>query len=139
MNLERNESSSVPEVEVLAQPRRRMFTAEYKLAILRELEMVTERGAVGALLRREGLFRSQVGRWKAAQKRGELSGLKGKNRGRPGRERDARDGRIQELERENRRLSRKLERAEALIELQKKVSDLLGIELPESDERNDRR
>lgn len=139
MNLERSGPSSVPEVEVLAQPRRRMFTAEYKVGILREMEKATERGAVGALLRREGLFRSQVARWKAAQKNGELSSLQGKKRGRPRRARDVREGRIQELERENRRLTRKLERAEALIELQKKVSDLLGIDLPESDERNDRR
>jgi hypothetical protein len=139
MNLERSEPSSVQEVEVLAQPRRRMFTAEYKLGILRELEKATERGAVGALLRREGLFGSQVARWKAARKRGELGGLQGKKRGRPGRARDVREGRIRELERENRRLSRKLERAEALLELQKKVSELLGIDLPESDERNERR
>jgi transposase-like protein len=139
MNLERSGSSSVPEVEVLAHARRRAFTAEYKLEILRKLEKATERGAVGALLRREGLFRSQVAQWKAAQKRGELSGLKGAKRGRPAKARDGRDGRIQELERENRRLSRKLERAETLIELQKKVSELLGIDLPESDERNDRR
>jgi len=139
MNLERSEPSLEQEVEVLAQPRRRMFTAEYKVGILRELEKATERGAVGALLRREGLFRSQVARWKTAQERGELSGLQGKKRGRPKRERDAREGRIRELERENRRLSRKLERAEALIELQKKVSELLGTELPESDERTERR
>jgi len=139
MNLERSESSSVQEVEVLAPPRRRMFTAEYKVGILRELEKATQHGAVGALLRREGLYRSQVAQWKAAQKRGGLLGLKGKKRGRPGRERDVRDGRIRELERENRRLVRKLERAEALIDLQKKVSDLLGIELPESDERSERR
>ena len=139
MNLESSKSTSVQEVEVLARPRRRVFTAEYKLAILRELERVTERGAVGALLRREGLYRSQVARWKAAQKRGKLAGLKGKKRGRPGRERDVRDGQIRELERENRRLTRKLERAEALIELQKKVSELLGIELPENDEQSDGR
>jgi len=113
-----------------------MFTAEYKLHVLRELERATEHGAVGALLRREGLYRSQVARWKAAQKRGELSGLAGKKRGRPGR---PRDGRIAELERENRRLMRKLERAEALIELQKKVSEILGIELPESEEQSERR
>jgi hypothetical protein len=139
MNLERSGSSLVPEVEVLAHARRRVFTTEYKLGILREMEKATERGAVGAVLRREGLFRSQVARWKAAQKHGELAGLKARKRGRPGKVRDGRDGRIQELERENRRLSRKLERAETLIELQKKVSELLGIDLPESDERNDRR
>lgn len=137
MNLEKSVPSGVQEVEVLARPRRRFFTGEYKLRILEEADRCKKPGELGALLRREGLYRGQVGRWRAARKRGELSGLGAKKRGRKGRERDERDDRMRELERENRRLRARAERAEALIEVQKKVSEILGIELPQRDEENE--
>jgi transposase len=124
-----------PEVEVLAKAERRRFTAEYKRKILKEADACTKPGELGALLRREGLYSSLLATWRAAGRRGELSGLSPRKRGPKGKTRDARDKRIAELERENRRLKRRAARAEALIEVQKKLSEILGIDLPESDEK----
>lgn len=125
-----------PEVEVLAKAERRRFTAEYKRKILKEADACTKPGELGALLRREGLYSSLLATWRAARQRGEISGLNPKKRGPKGRIRDLRDKRIAELERENRRLKRRAARAEALVEVQKKLSEILGIDLPESDEKN---
>jgi transposase len=126
--------SACPEVEVLAKPERRRFTVEYKLRILREADKCTRSGEVGALLRREGLYSSALSQWRQARDRGDLSGTGIRKRGPEGKAVDSRDRRIRELEREIRRLRSRLERAEALIDVQKKVSELLGVDLPESDE-----
>ena len=124
------------EVEVLAKAERRRYTAEYKRKILQEADACTRPGELGALLRREGLYSSILASWRAARRRGELSGLRPRKRGPKGKTRDARDKRIAELERENRKLKRRADRAEALVEVQKKLSELLGIDLPESDGKN---
>ena len=121
------------EVEVLAKAARRRFTAEYKRKILREAERCSRPGEIGALLRREGLYSSHLSAWRAARERGELAGLAPRRRGPKPRPIDPRDRRIRALERENRRLAARAERAEALVEVQKKLSQLLGIELPEND------
>lgn len=121
------------EVEVLAKAARRRFTAEYKRRILKEAERCSRPGEIGALLRREGLYSSHLSAWRAARARGELAGLSPRRRGPRPRPIDARDRRIRALERENRRLAARAERAEALVEVQKKLSQLLGIELPEND------
>jgi transposase-like protein len=121
------------EVEVLAKAARRRFTAEYKRRILKEADGCTQPGEIGALLRREGLYSSHLSAWRAARERGELAGLAPRRRGPKAKQVDARDRRIRELERENRRLAARAERAEALVEVQKKLSVLLGIELPEND------
>ena len=128
------DSRTVPEreVEVLAKAARRRFTAEYKRRILQEADRCTRPGEIGALLRREGLYSSHLSAWRAARERGELAGLRPKRRGPKAKQVDARDRRIRALERENRRLTVRAERAEALVEVQKKVSQLLGIELPEN-------
>jgi len=139
MNTEAMVSSVGPEVEVLAKPERRRFTVEYKLRILREADKCTRPGEIGALLRREGLYSSALTSWRRARDRGELSGKGTRTRGPEGRPVDSRDRRIRELERENKRLKSRLERAEALIDVQKKVSELLGVDLPETDEGSDRR
>ena len=118
------------EVEVLAKARRRQFTAEYKKRILEEADAAAEFGAVGALLRREGLYWSNLTAWRLAREHGELAGLTARKRGPKAKERDPRDRRIAELEREIARVTRRAQTAEALIELQKKVSELLGIPLP---------
>ena len=131
MNLETMVSSPAQEVEVLAKPIRRKFSIDKKLQVLREADRCKAPGELGALLRREGLYWSTLSRWRVARERGELSRAGAKKRGPAGRERDER---IRELERENRRLRARAERAEALIEVQKKVSELLGVELPETDE-----
>lgn len=122
-----------PEVEVVAKAQRRQFSAEYKRRVLREAEACRRPGEVSALLRREGLYSSHLAAWRAARQRGELAALGSKRRGpKPGRP-DPRQKRIVELERDNRRLRARAERAEALVEVQKKLAELLGLELPASD------
>ena len=110
--------------ELVERPRRRRFSAEYKLRILREAEACTELGGVGALLRREGLYSSHLTEWRRQRDRGALEAL-GRPRGRP---------KPNPLEAEVERLRRRLERTEAelakahkVIEVQGKVSALLGV------------
>jgi transposase-like protein len=102
-----------------------VFSAEYKRKIVAECEAVREPGGVGAILRREGLYSSHVVQWRRARDRGELGGPT-KRRGPKAEVKDGRDTRIAELERENARLEKRAARAEAIVELQKKVSELLG-------------
>ena len=118
------------EVEVSTKAKRRRFTAEYKIRILKEAATCTERGALGALLRREGLYSSHLTEWRAAVERGELAALTPKRRGPLPKVVDPRDKQIVELERQIARMTKRAERAEALVELQKKVSEILGIALP---------
>ena len=124
------------EVEVLAKAKRRRFTLEYKRRILREAERCRKPGELGALLRREGLYSSSLSTWRAARDRGELGGEGTRKRGPVVKPPDQGAKRIAELERENRRLRHRVERAEALIEVQKKLSELLGLDLPENGERS---
>ena len=107
------------EVEPRAQ--RRIFTAEYKRRILREADRRTKPGELGALVRREGLYFSHIRDWRAARERAELAGLSPKKRGPKPVPPDPRDKKIAELERETRRLQARLERAEGLIAVQKKL------------------
>jgi len=125
----------VRDTEVVAKAKRRRFSAEYKRRILQEAEKARSAGEIGALLRREGLYSSHLTTWRAARKRGELVGLAEKRRGPKPKPRDERDQRIADLERELARARRNLERAEAVIEVQKKLSILLGVELPEPSEK----
>ena len=127
---------TLAEVEVLAKPVRRRFTVEYKRQILKEADSSTGSGEVGALLRREGLYSSHLSAWRAARDRGELAGSGRRKRGPSPKPVDPRDKRIVELERANRKLAKRAERAEALVEVQKKVSELLGIQLDRPDEKN---
>ena len=112
--------------EVLSKATRRRFTANYKLRILREADACTEAGEISALLRREGLYSSHLTTWRKAREHGELAALAPRKRGRKAKLRDARDAQLVELERENVKLRARLERAEALLDLQKKVADILG-------------
>jgi transposase len=114
-----------PEIEVTAKAARRRFTVEYKRRVVREADACKTSGAVGALLRREGLYSSHLAAWRAARDRGELAGV-AKKRGPAPRVVDPRDKRIAELERETARWQQRAERAEALVEVQKKVAALLG-------------
>jgi len=125
----------VPEVEVAEKAARRQFNAEYKRKILKEADACTREGEIGALLRREGLYSSHLSVWRAARERGEIAGLAPRKRGPKVAPPDPRDRKIVELERETRRWKSRAERAEALVDLQKKVSQILGIALPESDEK----
>jgi len=123
----------VPEVEVAEKAERRRFSAEYKRWVLKEADACVRPGELGALLRREGLYSSHLSTWRAARERGEIAGLVGKRRGPAAVVRDGRDRRIVELEREVRCWQARAERAEALVELQKKVSSLLGVPLTETE------
>ena len=120
------------ETEVVAKAQRRRFTAAEKLRVLRAADGCTKPGELGALLRREGLYSSHLAAWRGARQRGELAGLAPRARGPKAKPVDPRDRRLAEQAREIARLQARLERAEGLIAVQKKVSQLLGIPL-ESD------
>ena len=123
------------EVEVMAKPVRRRFTVEYKLGVLREVDACSGRGELGALLRREGLYSSHLTQWRKQRERGERQGLSRK-RGPSPKQRHPLTDKVKVLERENARLKLRAERAEGLVELQKKVSEILGIELKQSAEKD---
>ena len=119
-------------VEVTEKAKRRQYLAAYKLKILKEADACTKPGEVGALLRREGLYSSHLAAWRRARMEGERRGLEAKQRGPKRTKADPRDKQLAEQQREASRWKARAERAEALVEIQKKVSALLGIELPES-------
>ena len=114
------------DVQVVAKARRRTYTAEYKRRVLKEAAGCATPGAVGALLRREGLYSSHLVVWRRAQARGELAALAPKKRGRKGRPVDARDRKIAELERQLVEMTGRAQRAEALVDAQKNLAALLG-------------
>jgi len=122
--------SSDPEVPEKAQ--RRRFTPEYKLRILEEADRCRESGEIGALLRREGLYTSNLSAWREQRRVGALGALSQK-RGRKAR-RDPQAKRVAELEREIGSLREELRKARVIIDVQKKVARLLGNNLPEIDE-----
>jgi len=122
--------ADVPEVEVVAKATRRRFTAEYKRKILREADACTAPGAIGALLRREGLYSSNLTTWRAQRERGELAGLSPKKRGPAPKPKNPLVAKVTALEREVTRYQVRAERAEALVELPKKVAELLGTAQP---------
>ena len=128
--------SAGQEVEVLAKAERRRFTKDYKRRILREADRCRKPGEIGALLRREGLYSSHLSSWRAARDRGDLGGQGTRKRGPEPKPTDASAKKIARLERENERLRKRAERAETLVEVQKKLSELLGVELPPSDEKS---
>jgi transposase-like protein len=122
----------VSEVEVLAKASRRRFTAEYKRQILREADACTTPGALGALLRREGLYSSNLTTWRAQRERGELAGLTPKQRGPAPKPKNPLAAKVAALERAVSREKARADRAEALVALQKKVAELLGTPLPQT-------
>ena len=123
-----------PDPEVPEKPKRRQFTAAYKLRIVEEADRCTQPGEIGALLRREGLYSSHLTTWRRQRREGTLQGL-GRRRGRQGK--DPLQAEVEALRRENQRLRRRLEQAQVVIEVQKKLSGLLGAE-PAIGERNER-
>jgi transposase-like protein len=115
--------------EVPAKATRRQFSGEYKRRILREADSARDAGEIGALLRREGLYSSHLVTWLRQRERGELAGLSAKRRGRKPKAVNPLAKRVAELERDKRRLERKLKQAELLLEIQKEASQLLEIPL----------
>mgnify|MGYP000875737497 CR=1 FL=1 len=120
--------SRLPEPEVTEKATRRKFSADYKLRILAEAEASTERGQIGALLRREGLYASTLDKWRKQRARGTLGGEK------RGPKVDEQAQELRRLQRENERLQQQLRRAENIIEIQTKLAMLLGAELNDADE-----
>jgi len=124
---------SIPDPAVAEKPVRRRFTAEYKLRILRQADGLTESGQLGALLRREGLYSSHLSTWRQHRDEGTLAGLTPKRRGRKANPDAPLIAENQRLKRETQRLAGKLRQAETIIEVQKKLSEILGIPLPPTD------
>jgi transposase len=118
---------SPPNPEVVEHARRRQFTAAYKVRILREAD-ACEPGQLGALLRREGLYSSHLTHWRQQRDRGLLAALTPQRRGRP--VPTAGEQELARLRQENERLTQQLAAAEAIIDIQKKVSALLGLTTP---------
>jgi transposase-like protein len=116
-------SLQVPDSEVLERPKRRTYPMEYKLRILREADACVGDGDVGALLRREGLYFSHLSSWRRQRDNSILKEKKASGK------QTQKDLRLKELERENKQLRRRLQKAEVLLDIQKKASELLGISL----------
>ena len=122
-----------PNPEVVADAKRRTFTAEYKLRIIKAADAAKgSGGGVGALLRREGLFSSHLTTWRKERQASLLQALASKTRG-PKSKRDPQAEEVQKLRQENQRLTESLRRAEIVIDVQKKVGALLGWPLPPAD------
>ena len=118
------EQTQYPDPEVIPRAKRRRFGAEYKLRVLAEADSCTERGEIGALLRREGLYSSHLTTWRRQRDEGQLQGLKGKKRGRKA---DQTAAELAQLRRENEQLQVRLQQAETIIDVQKKLCGLLGL------------
>jgi transposase-like protein len=126
-----------PNPEVVAQAKRRTFSAKYKLKVLAEADKCVK-GELGALLRREGIYDSTYRQWLKQREDGVLQGLTPRKRGPAPKPVDPSAKRVSELERENRKLTERLKKAELIIDVQKKVASLLGIELASTEDQRDR-
>ena len=125
--------TNIPDPEVVPKAKRRKFSAEYKWRMLEEADSCTEAGQVGTLLRREGLYSSHLSTWRRQRERGLLEGLSPRKRGR--KRKDELEREVVRLRRENERLQDSLEQAEMIIEVQKKLSRLLGLATEENGAR----
>ena len=119
-----SDAGGIPDPEVEPRAKRRHFSPGYKARIVEEADSCSERGAVGALLRREGLYSSQLKQWREQYRAAGLDGLRDDKRGRKAATHPL-DDEVARLRQENARLSSRLEQAEAIIEIQKKVSAML--------------
>jgi transposase len=115
-----------PDPEVSEKPTRRRYSAEYKLKILRQADKCTKRGELGALLRREGLYSSHLKTWQDQREKGTLHGLAPKKRGRKAIPKNPLSDELQQLRRENEQLKHKLKQTETIIDVQKKLCEILG-------------
>jgi transposase-like protein len=131
-----DKTSVIPDPEVTDKAERRRFSAKYKLSILQQVDACTEPGRIGALLRREGLYSSNLNTWRRQRDEGSLAALRPKPRGRKAAPADPVALENERLRKENARLAKRLKQAELIIDVQKKVSQILGITLaapPESE------
>ncbi len=125
-------TTEAPATEVPATATRRTFTKEYKLRVLERADRCTGGGEVGKLLRGEGLYSSHLTAWRRQRREGTLKAL-AKRRG-PKVKKSAEQREVDDLRRENARLRRKLDHAEKIIGVQKKLSEVLGIQFEEDDD-----
>ena len=126
---------TTPNPEVVEHPTRRRFTADYKRAILTEVD--ANPSEVGKIVRREGLYSSHLTAWRKLRDKGQLAALEAKKRGpKPPAERPIQLENAK-LKRENVRLNKKLLKAEVIIDLQKKVSQILWVALPMLEETDE--
>jgi transposase len=125
----RGPGTPTPNPEVEAKPRRRRFTAEYRLRILEEAERCTKSGEVGQLLRREGLYSSHLTAWRKARRDGALRGLASKKRGAKPKAINPLEPKVRELESKVARLEKELHKAHTILDVQEKVAGLLGFDL----------
>ena len=124
--------SQRPDPEVAPKAKRRRFAAAYKARILEEID--SSPGETGAVLRREGLYSSHLASWRGQRRAGTLKAL-GKKRGPKSKSEEQRE--LEKLRRENARLQRELEKAQILIGAQKKLAEILGVDLPKIIESGD--
>lgn len=115
--------------EVAAKATRRPYTAEYKRRVLQEADAGVHRGDIGALLRREGLYSSLLSTWREQRRHGVLKGLTPKTRGRKAAPVNPLQARLDQVEREKRGVEKKLAKVYAMLEVQKKASEMLGLSL----------
>jgi transposase len=127
-------TSTVPDAEVRTVAKRRQFNAAYKLSVLEEVDRCASPGAIGALLRREGLYSSHLTMWRREREAGALAAL-GRRRGRKAKL-SPEQRRIVALEAKTARLERELEQARTIIGVQKKLCTLLGLPTAESTEES---
>ena len=118
-----------PDPEVLGSKPKRRFSAKYKLQIIEQADKCTVPGELGALLRREGLYSPYLQRWRQQLKKGALRNLQPKKRGVKAKVVNPHAQKIAALEKETIKLRKDLKKAQALLELQKKVSDIMGLSL----------
>ena len=121
-----------PDPEVVAKPKRRQFTAEYRLRILEEADRCTQPGEVGRLLRREGLYTSHLSAWRKARRQGSLRGLTPNKRGAKPAEHNPLSAKVRELEAKVARLEKELHTAHTILDVQGKVAGLLGFNLSDA-------
>ena len=122
-------ANAVPDSEVVAKPKRRRFTAEYRLRILEEADRCTGADEVGQLLRREGLYSSHLANWRKARDEGALRGLRSKKRGAKPKASNPLEPKVRELETKVARLEKDLHKAYTILDVQEKVAGLLGFSL----------
>lgn len=141
----RNGGASIPVVapvagivdpEVDSRARRRQFSAAYKRRILDEADNGGP-GAISSLLRREGLYSSHLNTWRKQRESGEIAGLEPHKRGKKPGPKSPLAGEVHRLERENKRLQTRLRKAEIIIDVQKKLCDVLGLTVPPIEQSED--
>jgi transposase len=127
-----------PPPEVSERPTRRLYTAGYKLRILQEADACKDTGGIGKLLRREGLYSSNLGKWRQELAQRTLTALEPRKRGRRAEPKNPLASKVAELERVVKRQGAQLKHQQLLLEIQKKMAELLGASAMPSDNEEER-